>query len=246
MTKMHALNAELRPGRRSADARRMRRLHGRMPAIIYGGDAQPCAVWILHKEIAKAMQNECFHTQVLTISVDGRQEQVLLKDLQRCPAREEFLHADFLRVSAGQRITVRAPLRFLNAERCHGVKIEGGMLSHAATDLEVRCLQENLPEYIEIDVAELNVGDTIHISDLQLPEGVESVALAQGPEHDLPLVNVLSPRGGVQQDLEEMESEERAEAEAAEAAEAPEGEEEPVEEQDQERAADAGKEEDAD
>lgn len=211
MTETYTLNAELR-SERHGDARRMRRLHERMPAIIYGGDSEPLPICILHKDIVKAMQNESFHTQVLTIRVNGREEKALLKDLQRHPAREEFLHADFLRVSAGKKITVRAPLRFLNADRCHGVKIEGGMLSHAATDLEVRCLPEDLPEYIEIDVADLNVGDTVHISDVQLPERVESVALAQGPEHDLPLVNVLSPRGGVQQDLEEMESEERAEA----------------------------------
>lgn len=212
MSEEFIFNAELRAtGGRSA-ARRLRRTADMVPAVIYG-NIEPLAVQIRHRDLERAQHQEALYTRVLTIRIGKHEEKAILKDLQRHPARNRILHVDFQRVSAGQKITVSVPLHFLNEDKCVGVKMQGGLIAHAATAVELRGLPEDLPEYLEVDMAEKDVGDTVHISDLTLPEGVESIALAQGETHDLPLVNVLSPRGGV--DAEAEEAAEAAEAAAA-------------------------------
>ena len=115
------------------------------------------------------------------------------------------MHADFLRVDATTKITMRVPLHFINEEKCHGVKMQGGIVAHAMTELEVTCLPKDLPEFLEVDMLNVEVGQTLHISDLKLPEGVESVSLSHGEDHDLPVANVITPRGGVQDDADEGE-----------------------------------------
>ena len=209
MSEEFVFDAQPRTATGRSAARRLRRIDDMVPVIIYG-DTEPLAAQIRHRDLERAQRQEAFYTRVLTIRVAGREERAILKGLQRHPARNRILHADFQRVSAGQKITVHVPLHFLNEDKCVGVKMQGGLLAHAATDIEVRGLPEDIPEHIEVDVEQMDVGQTIHISDLQLPEGVESVALGQGETHDLPLVNVLSPRGGV-----DAEAEEAADAAAA-------------------------------
>ena len=203
------LNAKLRQDAGKGASRRLRRLANEVPAIVYGGKKEPQNISVLHKELVKDLEDESFYTSLITLQIDGGDsQQVVLKDLQRHPSKAQIMHADFLRVDATTQITMRVPLHFINEEKCHGVKMQGGLIAHAMTELEVHCLPKDLPEYIEVDMLELNVGDTVHISDLTLPEGVESVALSHGEDHDLPVANVIQPRGGAQDDEDEAAGEE--------------------------------------
>jgi large subunit ribosomal protein L25 len=176
-------------------SRRLRRSADLVPAIIYGGTEGPQAVAIAHKDLMKATENEAFFSSVLDIAISGKVVQAIIKDLQRHPARPLILHADFQRVDMKRKINMHVPLHFMNEEQCPGVKLEGGRIQHNVVEVEVSCLPADLPEYIEVDMMQLHLGDIIHLSDLALPEGVESVALMHGPEHDLPVASLFSPRG---------------------------------------------------
>jgi len=195
-------------------SRRLRRLENEIPAIIYGAGKDPASITLSHDAIFHALENEAFFSSIIDINLDGAKESVVLKDLQRHPARPIIMHADFLRVRADVELTVNVPLHFMNEESCPGVKLENGQVSHMINDLEVTCLPKDLPEYIEVDVGEMHVGDTLHLSDLKLPEGVSSVELSHGEENDLAVASVQEIR---EQILEEPE-------EAAETAEGAEGE----------------------
>ena len=128
---------------------------------------------------------------------------MLLKDLQRHPAKDLLMHADFLRVDKNQPIVVNVPLHFTNEEACIGVKVQGGRISHFVNDIEIRCLPKDLPEYIEVDMLKVESGTVLHISDVVLPTGVESVALSHGSEHDLAIANIAQPKGIVDEDAAE-------------------------------------------
>lgn len=193
-------------------SRRLRRLAGEIPAIIYGAGKEPESVTIPHKDIARAVLNEAFFSHIITLKVAGKDESVVIKDLQRHPAKPKIMHADFLRVSADQEITVNVPLHFVNEDKCPGVKLEGGIINHLMNDLEITCLPGKLPEYIEVFMAELHVGDSIHISDLALPEGVESVELNHGEEHDQPVAACVLPRAAVEETTEETAADEAADS----------------------------------
>jgi len=168
-----------------------------VPAIVYGGTQQPRNVSVSHRELVKALENEAFFSHLITLKLDGGAEEVILKDLQRHPARPRILHADFQRVSRDRKLHVHIPLHFINQEKCRGVKDQGGMIQHNAVEVHVSCLPQDLPEFIEVDMLSCEVGDSVHLSDLELPAGVESVELSHGPEHDLPVATVLAPKGGV-------------------------------------------------
>jgi large subunit ribosomal protein L25 len=129
------------------------------------------------------------------LNIDGKATDVVVKDLQRHPARLEVLHADFMRVSKTKALQTKAPLHFINEDICIGIKIDGGIVQHMLNELEISCLAKNLPEYIEVDMAEAALGDTVHISDIKLPEGVTSVALSHGTGHDLTVASVIKPKG---------------------------------------------------
>ncbi|WP_019529617.1 50S ribosomal protein L25/general stress protein Ctc [Dasania marina] len=182
-------------------SRRLRRLDNKVLGIIYGGGKKkPTPILFAENEIVKLANNEAFFTSLITLNLDGKAEQVVIKDVQRHPARETFMHVDFMRVSAKTKITMHVPLHFINEANCPGVKQEGGIASHALNDLEVFCLPKDLPEFIEVDMAALNAGDNLHISDLVLPKGVESVALSHGEDHDLLVCAVNIPRGAASDD----------------------------------------------
>jgi large subunit ribosomal protein L25 len=193
----YSLKAAVRNVVGKGASRRLRRLEGTIPAIIYGGDKAPKNISLVHKDLVKALEDEGIYSHIINLEVEGEgAEKVVLKALQRHPYKAQVLHADFLRVDETHFITMRVPLHFLNEDKCPGVKLGGGSVSHAMTELEVKCLPQNLPEFIEVDLAAMNVGQVLHISDLKLPAGVESVQLSQGAEHDLPVVSVNAPRGG--------------------------------------------------
>ncbi len=208
MSAQLALNAETRNDQGKGASRRLRRLEGKVPAIVYGYNQEPTAISVLHKEIYKLQENEAFFSSIITLKVDGTDQPAIIKDMQRHPAKDAIMHADFQRIDPNKNIVVHVPLHFLNEAQCPGVKVEGGAISHYVTDIEVSCLPANLPEYIEVDMLDVHLHQMLHLSDIKLPEGVESVALSHGAHLDLPVAQVSAAR-----------SEE--EEEAAEGAEAP-------------------------
>jgi large subunit ribosomal protein L25 len=177
-------------------SRRLRRLTGEVPAIVYGGKKDAQSITLIHKDVIKALENEAFYSHIISLDVDGKSEDVIVKDVQRHPAKTAILHLDFLRISKTTALTIRVPLHFINEDSCIGVKKEGGIISHTMSELEVQCLPKDLPEYIEVDVSELALGSTLHISDITLPKGVESVALSHGSDHDLPVAAVNKAKSG--------------------------------------------------
>lgn len=187
-----ALNAQARSDLGKGASRRLRRLASQVPAVIYGGDKAPVSITLLAKEVAKLLENEAAYSHVIALSVDGATETVVIKALQRHPAKGYVLHADFLRVVAGQKLTVHVPLHFINQESSVGVKQQGGEVSHTAAEVEVSCEAKDLPEFINVDMAKVEVGQIVHLSDLVLPAGVELVALAHGK--DLPVANIHASR----------------------------------------------------
>ncbi|MBW7472822.1 50S ribosomal protein L25/general stress protein Ctc [Marinobacter sp. M216] len=176
-------------------SRRLRREERKIPAIIYGGkkDATPVAIW--HNELKKALENEAFFSHVLTIELNGKKESVILKDLQRHPYKPILTHADFLRVDKDHEIHVNVPLHFINEETAPAIKLQGGVANHQINEVEVICLPQNLPEFIEVDMSSVDMDQVVHLSDLKLPEGVRVAALLQGEDHDLPVVAIHKPRG---------------------------------------------------
>jgi len=187
-----ALNAEARSDLGKGASRRLRRLANQVPAVIYGGDKAPVSITLLAKEVAKLLENEAAYSHVIALTVAGATETVVIKALQRHPAKGYVLHADFLRVVAGQKLTVQVPLHFINQESSVGVKQQGGEVSHTAAEVEVSCEAKDLPEFINVDMANVELGQIVHLSDLVLPAGVELVALAHGK--DLPVANIHASR----------------------------------------------------
>ncbi len=202
------LDAVLRDDAGKGASRRLRREAGLVPAIVYGGRKKPANIAVSQNELSKHLELEAFYSHIITLNIGGKTEDVILKDLQRHPAKPQIVHADFLRVSKTQKFTTRVPLHFVNEEKSKGVKLQGGVVNHLLLDLEISCLPANLPEYIEVDLLEAEVGQIIHISDLQLPKGVESVALNHGPDHNHPVANLTKARSG---SLDEEESQEAGE-----------------------------------
>ena len=192
-------------------SRRLRRLENEIPAIIYGAGEDPLSITLRHDDIFHAIEDEAFFSSILEINVAGDMESVIIKDLQRHPAKPVLMHADFLRVRADVELTVNVPLHFLNEEACVGVKMENGQISHLMNELEISCLPKNLPEYIEVDMLEVHTGDSVHISDLVLPEGVTSIDLSHGEANDLAVAAVNEVREQVE--VEPVESGEAVEGE---------------------------------
>lgn len=194
MSVSFTLNAKNRTDEGKGASRRLRRLENRVPAVIYGGSAAAQSISLELRELVKALESEAFYSHVLTINVDGKPEQAVIKALQRHPAKNTPMHADFLRIDATHKLTMRVPVHYLNQDTCVGVKLEGGELAIMAADLEISCLPGNLPEYLEVDLKDVHIGTTLHISDIKLPKGVEVPALALGHDHDQPIANVHKSR----------------------------------------------------
>ena len=210
MSNEFLLHAEGRSDVGKGASRRLRRLEARIPGIIYGGKTAPQMVTLELRELAKALENEAFYSHVLTLDVDGKKQQAVLRDLQRHPAKGTPMHADFLRVDKTHKITMQVPLHFINEEKCVGVKQQGGKINHNASEVEVSCLPQNLPEFIEVDMAAVTLDQVVHLSDLKLPKGVELVALSHGEDHDLPVAAVHAPKGGAVDEAEDGEDGEDA------------------------------------
>ncbi len=211
------LNATIRDNLGKGASRRLRRLEQLVPAIVYGGKTAPQNISIGQNELSHALDNEAFYSHIISLKLEGAEQDVILKDVQRHPAKAEILHIDLLRIDKTQKLTIRVPLHFINEEDCQGVKLDGGLIAHTLNDLEVQCLPANLPEFLTVDMLNVALGQTLHISDIELPEGVESVALSHGDDHNLPVASINMPRGTDEEEevgeaSEEGESEEGEES----------------------------------
>ena len=180
-----------------------------IPAIIYGGESEPATITLKSNEMTRNLMEEAFYASLITLNIEGTEETVILRDLHRHPYKTIIMHADFQRVNAKEELTVTIPLHFINEDIAPGIKIGGGMVSHIMTDIEISCLPKNIPEFIEIDVAELELHSSIHLSNVVFPEGVQSTLLyvAEGAEESehgsLPVVSIIETRGAASDDAEE-------------------------------------------
>jgi large subunit ribosomal protein L25 len=216
------LNAETRSDSGKGASRRLRH-QGLVPAIVYGGDGDPTNISIKHNEFIHQLENDAIYTQIIELQIGGEAtEEVILRDLQRHPYKNKLMHADFFRFDKKKTLNVVVPINLLNADDCVGVKIDGGMVTQTITEIEIIALPKDIPESLEIDVANLQLGESLHLSDLKTPQDVElSVFMyieeEEYDEYDLGVVSVVKTR-------EEIIDDEAPEAPDAEVAEGEEGE----------------------
>ena len=210
------LNAEVRDESQlgKGASRRLRRM-GKVPAVIYGGGEDPVSVTFEHDSLMHSLEQEAFYSHILTVDVAGKSQRAILRDLQRHPYKPSVLHMDLLRVREDTAINVHVPLHFLNEETCHGVKMEGGVISHNIVEIEISCLPKDLPEFIEVDTADLKLNEALHLSDVNVPEGVTIVELSHGEGHDHVVVSVHVKRAVEEEEpVAAADGEEAAEGDA--------------------------------
>jgi large subunit ribosomal protein L25 len=183
------LIAEFRDDQGKGASRRLRR-EGKVPAILYGAGREPRLLSFEHNKVMHQLQSESFYSSILTIKVGDKTQDVIVKDIQRHPAKPQILHMDFQRIVADQKIRMNVPLHFVGEEIAIGVKIGGGKVAHLMSDVEVSCLPKDLPEYFEVDVSGMDIDDMLYLSDIKVPAGVEIIELAHGKEHDQPIVSI--------------------------------------------------------
>lgn len=212
------LLAELRDDRGKGASRRLRR-SGKIPAILYGGDRESRSITLDHQALLHQMENEAFFSSILTVKVGDETQDAILKDIQRHPAKRQVLHLDLQRVLADQEIRVTIPLHFVNEDICIGIKEGGGVVAHIISEVEITCLPRNLPEYIDVDVASLELDQIIHLSEVEIPEGVSLTANLE--EYDQPVASChIAKEIVIEPEEEELEIEEGEIVEGEEDAEA--------------------------
>ena len=203
MTDLFTLDAEVRTDLGKGASRRLRHAN-KVPAILYGEGKEPVSLTLAHNKVWRAQQEEAFYSHVLTLNVDGKPVECLIKDMQRHPYKNLVMHLDFLRVDATHAVHTNVPVHFINEE---AVAKKGATVAHHVSEIAISCLPGKLPEFIEVDVANLEVGQTLHLSDVKLPEGVTSDELAKGAEHDLAVVTANAPKGKADDEAEEEAAE---------------------------------------
>jgi large subunit ribosomal protein L25 len=206
MNKSFTVGADTRNEQGKGASRRLRRA-GKVPAILYGGNGEPQNVTLDQRNLLTMIDNERFYSSIITLKLDGRDEQAIIKDVQMHPAKNLVVHVDLQRVLADQMIRIHLPIHFLNAGTCPGVKLQGGQVSHLKSDVEISCLPKDLPEALEVDMGQMNLHDTFFLKDIPLPPGVVIPELVQG--RNPPVVSIHAPRA------EEPEPVAAAAAEAA-------------------------------
>lgn len=190
MSVSFTLNAASRTNEGKGASRRLRRLENKVPAVIYGAGKEPQSISLELRELVKAIENEAFFSHILTITVDGQAQQAVIKAMQRHPSKGIPLHVDFQRIDSTHKLRRKVPLHFLNQDNCVGVKQGGGEIAIVATEVEVICLPANLPEFLQVDLKDVAVGTTLHLTDIALPAGVEIAVLTLGASHNQPIANV--------------------------------------------------------
>ena len=197
-------------------SRRLRREHAQVPAIVYGGGQKPATITLDHNTILKRLENDAFYSSILILAIDGKEESVVLKDLQRHAYKPRVLHMDFQRIRENEKISMIVPLHFINETAAPGVKA-GGMISHLITEVEVRCFPRHLPEFLNVDVSAVELDQTLHLSDITLPEGVELAGLVHGDDAGVVNIHMLkavtesneAPVAGVTEVIKEKVKEEK-------------------------------------
>jgi large subunit ribosomal protein L25 len=216
------LTGAKRDGKGSSSSRRLRR-QGRVPAVLYGGAKAPVMLTFDHDAIHHHLENEAFHTSILTVKVDGEADQAILRDVQRHPHKPKVLHMDLQRISATEKLHMEVPIHLIGEDVAPGVKLQGGIVSRLMAEVDISCLPHQLPEFLTVDISNLNIGESVHLSDIPLPEGVAITSLTHGGE-DLAVAAVTTVRI-VEEVVEEAAVEgavpEGAEGEAAAAGAAP-------------------------
>ena len=207
------IKVSLREVQGQGASRRLRRA-GSVPGIVYGGGREPAMVQFNHNEIWLAQQNEWFYSSIITLNLDGTTHQVLLRDLQRHPFKQQILHLDFQRVNENETIRTAVPLHFVNEDTSPAGKAADVVITHELNEVTVTCLPGDLPEFIEVDLANMVVGDIVHLSQIKLPKGVEIPELALGADHDVAVV--VAKHGRVE--AEPAEGDESADVPATKAA----------------------------
>jgi len=206
------LAASIRKDLGKGATRRLRKQE-MVPAVIYGAGVDPVSITLGHNQLMHSTENEAFFSHILSIDVEGKKEKVIIKALQRHPAKSVLMHADFMRVSMKEKLKVHVPIHFIGEEEAPGAK-QGGVVTHSMVDVEIQCLPKDLPEFVEVDVSALEIGDSLHLSDIKLTKGLEVVALMQGEDHDLQVVAIQANRAAeVDEELEEAEEVEGGEPE---------------------------------
>ena len=210
------INAKERKSKGTGASRRLRH-EGTTPGILYGGVKDAISLDIDTKELFMQFRHEAFHASILTLNLEGKKESVILRDFQMHPVRNNIQHIDFQRINENEKISVKVPFHFINEETAPGVKIEGGLVSHIMTEIDISCLPKDLPQYIEVDLGELAMGESIHLSEVTVPEGVELTSLTD--ENDPAITSISKPKVVVEEEIVAEASEEGEEGEEGEGSE---------------------------
>ena len=210
------INAKERKSKGTGASRRLRH-EGTTPGILYGGVKDAISLEIDTKELFMQFRHEAFHASILTLNLEGKKESVILRDFQMHPVRNNIQHIDFQRINENEKISVKVPFHFVNEETAPGVKIEGGLVSHIMTEIDISCLPKDLPQYIEVDLGELAMGESIHLSEVTVPEGVELTSLTD--ENDPAITSISKPKVVVEEEIVTEASEEGEEGEEGEGSE---------------------------
>ncbi len=207
MTDLFTLDAEVRTDLGKGASRRLRHAN-KVPAILYGENQEPVSLTLEHKNVFRAQQEEAFYSHVLTLNIAGKPVECLIKDMQRHPFKDIVMHMDFLRIDANHALHANVPVHFINEEN---ITKAGGIVLHNITEVAVTCLPKDLPEFIEVDLTNLEIGQTLHLSDVTFPEGVTSDELAKGEAHDQAIASASLPKGNVESTDDAAEEETAAE-----------------------------------
>ena len=226
MATKYELAADMREDLGKGASRRLRRQH-LIPAVLYGAGRPAWSLNLKENQLMRNLQEEGFYASIIDLTLEGKKQKVFLRDLQRHPSKPFVLHVDLQRVRDDVEMTVVIPVHLLNEETAYGVKMEGGIVQHNLPSIEIECLPANLPEYLELDIEELKVGESLNLSDIKYPEGVTSTELEQGEDHDLSVVTIYIPKAYVEEEVldldateaEEVESEQGSDADAESEAE---------------------------
>ena len=210
------INAKERKSKGTGASRRLRH-EGTTPGILYGGVKDAISLEIDTKELFMQFRHEAFHASILTLNLEGKKESVILRDFQMHPVRNNIQHIDFQRINENEKISVKVPFHFINEETSPGVKIEGGLVSHIMTEIDISCLPKDLPQYIEVDLGELAMGESIHLSEVTVPEGVELTSLTD--ENDPAITSISKPKVVIEEEIVTEASEEGEEGEEGEGSE---------------------------